>query len=172
MKRLAAAVLAIVATGCERPESDRVALTVQDAPENSHGWLVQAVELAQVRKAVIAQHTLYPYQFVANSAELNELGQRDLGILAEHYSVYPGPLNVRRGNESDDLYDQRVNTVVQALHRAGVDTSRIRVENAMSGGEGSPADRVVLVMLRSQQDSARRNASNGVGMVGLTGGSQ
>lgn len=172
MKRLAAVMLVVAVAGCERSESDRVALTVQERPAESHGWLVEAVEMAQVRKGVIAQHTLYPYQFVADGAALNELGQRDVAILAEHYSVFPGPLNVRRGEAPEELYAQRIDTVVRAMARAGVDTDRIRIADAMAGGDGSPSDRVVLVMLRSQKpaggDSSGGDSAKGIGLMGLT----
>jgi hypothetical protein len=167
MKRLVAAVLVVVAVGCERPESDRVAFTVGERPAESHGWLVEAVEVAQVRKGVIAQHTLYPYQFVADGAALNELGQRDLAILAEHYSVFPGPLNVRRGGASEDLYTQRIDTVVRAMGRAGVDTNRIQITSGMAGGDGSPSDRIVLVMQQSQKQAGGENSASGISLIGV-----
>ena len=39
----------------------------------------------QVDNAIIRQSTVFSYQFVVDSSELNELGQRTLGVLAAHF---------------------------------------------------------------------------------------
>ncbi len=59
--------------------------------------LVNTVNNIQVENAIVTQHTLYPYHFVTDGAGLNDLGQRDLMVLARHYKEQPGALNVRRG---------------------------------------------------------------------------
>lgn len=41
-----------------------------------------------VENAVISQCTLYPYHFAAYSASLNDLGRRDLNILASHFKEH------------------------------------------------------------------------------------
>ncbi|MHC4271590.1 MAG: hypothetical protein ACYST2_04680, partial [Planctomycetota bacterium] len=38
-----------------------------------------------IENAIITQHTLYPYHFVQNGQELNELGFRDFGVLAGYF---------------------------------------------------------------------------------------
>ena len=38
-----------------------------------------------IKNGIISQHTVYPYHFVSDSARLNELGERDLQVLAAYY---------------------------------------------------------------------------------------
>ena len=38
-----------------------------------------------IKNGIISQHTIYPYHFVSDSARLNELGERDLQVLAAYY---------------------------------------------------------------------------------------
>ncbi len=66
--------------------------------------LVKTYNDIAIQNAVISQHTLFPYHFVNNAMELNELGDSDLKVLAEHFAKHPGKLNIRRGNISEDLY--------------------------------------------------------------------
>lgn len=150
MKRLLAATLILAAAGCARTRHDP-ALAHADPPPQTNIQLVDAVADAQVRAGIIVQHTLYAHEFIPNGTILNDLGQRDLAILAEHYRRFPGPLNIQRGDASPDLYEQRVRHVVQALQQADIDTGWIKVTDGLPGGDGSPADRVLLVLRRSQQ---------------------
>ncbi len=51
--------------------------------------LVRTLNNIGVENAIIAQHTLYPYHFVADGETLNDLGQRDFAVLARHYAEHP-----------------------------------------------------------------------------------
>ena len=59
-----------------------------------HEWMVRYYSDAAIENAIIAQQAMFPYHFVEGGAQLNELGQRDLAILAEHYSKQPGTLHI------------------------------------------------------------------------------
>ena len=89
--------------------------------------LVNTLNNIGVENAIITQHTLYPYHFGADAGELNELGQRDLMVLARHFKEHPGILNIRRGETAAQLYDARVAHVLSRLKDAGVETSRMSV---------------------------------------------
>jgi hypothetical protein len=106
-----AVLLCILATGCEQP--------VEQGPDKHliNSRLINSYNDTQIENAIISQHTLYPYHFVQNGAELNELGQRDLAVLAGHFMKYPGRLNIRRQNIPVQLYEARVNLVHKHLRR-------------------------------------------------------
>ena len=127
------------AAGCEAPP-ERLAAYPSDE------WLVSAYADDAVANAIIAQHTLYPYHFVANSDEMNDLGRHDLGILADHFKENPGQLNVRQGTEPKGVYAARLGAVVEFLKNADVDVARVRIANGIPGGAGMSADRIVKIL--------------------------
>jgi hypothetical protein len=116
-----------------------------------NAWTIEAVNDGAVRNATLAQHTLYPYHFVEFSDQLNDLGRRDVHVLATHYRRYPGEVNIRRGGEAASLYDARVRSVAEALRVAGVAPETIRIGDGMPGGDGNPSDRVIAIMQAERQ---------------------
>ena len=102
-----------------------------------------------MQNAVVSQHTLFPYHFVTNGAELNELGQRDIAALTSHFMKYPGRLNIRRHNTNADIYDARVNLVHERLQEAGIDMERIRISDDMPGGSGITSERILIILERA-----------------------
>lgn len=99
-----------------------------------------------VNNAIISQHTLYPYHFVNNGAELNELGLRDVGVLSAHFAKNPGQLNIRHDNISTDLYSARINFVLDKLKEAGINTKDVAVADGMPGGPGITSQAVIVIM--------------------------
>ena len=85
-------------------------------------------------------------KFEQNGADLNNLGARDVMVLATHFRSYPGQLNIRRGTESEELYDKRVKNVVDYLGHAGVPTEKINIKNLPAGGDGMPAELIILII--------------------------
>lgn len=127
-------------------------------------YLTESIRVRPIDRAIIAQHTLYPYHFVINSAKLNPLGERDLRVLAEHLKVNPGPLNLCRGKASSDLYQARVKAVVHSLGQAGVDVDRVEIADRLPGGEGMTSDRVRDAL--SADSSGSNTAGDGSGGTG------
>ncbi len=74
-------------------------------------WVGDAIRRASIDRAIVAQRTLYPYHFVTDAAELNDLGRRDLRALAKHYREHTGELALWRGGASETLYEARQTTV-------------------------------------------------------------
>jgi len=99
-----------------------------------------------ISNAVIRQHTLFPYQFMPQSSDLNELGVRDLGILAAYFKDRPGTVNVRRGDASEDLYQGRVAAVRTALEQGGVEPERVVIREGLPGGDGIPGESVFAIL--------------------------
>ena len=108
--------------------------------------LVQEIESPEITGAIVSEHTLYPYHFVTDSTTLNELGERDLRVLAAHFRDNSGDLNVRRAGASKELYNARVASVLEQLRRHGVAVNRIKVADGLPGGEGMTSERVVKIL--------------------------
>jgi hypothetical protein len=114
-----------------------------------------------IENAIITQHTLYPYHFVQNSQELNELGFRDFGVLAGHFIENPGTLNVRQDHSvTDDLHERRVEFVQEMLEEAGVDSDRINIEDGMPGGSGLASERVLFILEKAKEAPAAATPSS------------
>jgi len=111
--------------------------TVEKSPETMvNTTLINSLNDMAMENAIISQHTLFPYHFIENAAELNELGQRDLAIIAKHFIEHPGCLNIRQNNIQADLYEARVRVVRDKLKEAGVNAERINIADGMPGGSG------------------------------------
>lgn len=127
--------LTLCAWACQAPHGERPYATDQM-------WVGEALRQAQIQQAIVEQQAVQPYHFEAESAELNELGQLELGILAARYRSIPGTLNVRRGRAAEALYRARVASVVDFLSRAGIDPGVVAITDGWPGGDGMPSERV------------------------------
>jgi hypothetical protein len=108
--------------------------------------LIRSYNDIAIQNAIVSQHTLFPYHFITNGAELNELGLRDLAALTSHFIKYPGHLNIRRGKITADLYEARINMVYEKLLEAGIDKKRISISDAMPGGSGITSERMLIIL--------------------------
>ena len=102
-------------------------------------------------QAVLAEQTLFPYHFERNGADLNSLGERDLEILARDYRNNPGTLNVRKGPADDDLYDARVQQVLDSLASHRVDIADMTIADGLVQGEGVLSARALLLDERTAE---------------------
>ena len=112
-----------------------------------------------MENAIIAQSTLYPYHFIKNSEQLNELGERDLSVITEEFKKYPGMLNLQQGNTPSDLYQKRVDLISQNLEKAGVDMTKVSIVDTMPGGSGMPSDDVVEIRKADREARTSRRES-------------
>jgi hypothetical protein len=127
--------------------------------------LVNTLNNLGVENAIVAQHTLYPYHFAADGEELNELGHRDLSVLARHFAKHEGTLNLRRGETAPELYEARVTYVIEELKKAGVDTGRMGISDGMAGGAGMPSERVVTIMKKATEASGSAQSTSYSGTI-------
>lgn len=122
--------------------------------------LIESLQRTQIDNAIIRQQAMFPYHFVAHSAELNGLGRRDALILARHYASHPGKLYLHAGDADDRLYERRAEALRDFLAGNGVDPQRIEISgDAMPGGNGADAARVLFI-LEAERAGARAGASN------------
>ena len=135
--------------------------TVQKSqnPYLIEGELVNSYNDIALQNAIIAQHTLFPYHFVKNSAEINELGSRDFGVLVKHFTKNPGSLNIQRGDSSVDIYQARINLVLDGLKQAGIDTGQIYISDGMPGGSGMPSEKVITILEESEEVPSARTST-------------
>jgi len=143
----------ILTTGCQ-----------EDIDNNSsdrliYSQLVKSYNDIAIQNAIVSQHTLFPYHFVKNGAELNELGQRDFAALTSHFIKYPGHLNIRRQNTAADLYEARVNMIHERLQEAGIDLERISISDGMPGGAGMASERVLIILERASEGTSTTTTS-------------
>jgi hypothetical protein len=124
-------------------------------------WAIETVNDGAVRNAIVAQHTLYPYHFMDGSADLNELGRRDISVLASHFRRYPGQVNLRKGAEDGVVYQARAKNVADALVAAGVAQGTVKVGDGMPGGDGMDASRVLVIMEADQNRLKGSGVSSG-----------
>lgn len=129
--------------GCSSQEKGNPSSSI-DQDQVNQAIVTTYSDLA-IQNAIIAQHTLYPYHFVNNSAELNTLGQRDLSILTAHFRSNPGKLIVQ-GAPDDLLYQSRGQLVYEKLLAAGIAQEKINVTDGMPGGDGMPAGSVIEIL--------------------------
>ncbi|MGB2865061.1 MAG: hypothetical protein WBC05_17165 [Sedimentisphaerales bacterium] len=116
--------------------------------------LIKSYNDIAMQNAIVSQHTLFPYHFVTNGAELNELGQKDLAALTSHFIKHPGHLNIRRHISTADLYEARVNMVHERLQEAGIDMERISISDDMPGGSGVASERVLIILEQESQGAS------------------
>ena len=143
MRTLMAVMIAATAAwtgGCNSPEWPTQRRNEMNA------WAIEQYNRDSVRAGIIRQHTIYPYHFVADSAELNELGMRDVGVLADHYRDHPGTVIVRQLGAHQELYDARLAMVGNTLAEQGVATDRMRIGDGQAGGEGLSSERTLYIL--------------------------
>ncbi|MHC4743967.1 MAG: hypothetical protein ACYS8Z_18775 [Planctomycetota bacterium] len=121
--------------------------------------LVNSFNDMAMQNAIISQHTLYPYHFVNNGTELNELGKRDLSVLAWHFRENPGGLNVRRGGASEELYNGRIEKVGALLSDEGVDPERIGITDGLPGGPGMTSEKVLTILENAAEPGTRKTTA-------------
>jgi len=108
--------------------------------------LIESYGNTSIDNAIVSQRTLFPYHFVNDSAELNELGRNDLDVLIKHFKENPDGLNIRQGEVSNRIYQARVDLVLKKMQEAGVDRSKITVSDGMPGGSGMSSEEVLVIL--------------------------
>ena len=122
-------------------------------------WAAKEIHQASLHQAILAQSTFYPYHFVTNASTLNELGWRDLQVLAEHFVAHGGSLSVRRANAPEELYNERVKAGQDALAAAGVEAGRVKISDSLPGGPGTTSERMLEVMENIHKELEIQDAS-------------
>ncbi len=144
----------ILIVGCQE--------NMEESPNNHlvNSQLIKSYNDIAMQNAIVSQHTLFPYHFVTNGKELNELGQKDLAALTSHYLKYPGRLNIRRHNTAVNLYEARVNLVHERLQEAGIDMERVQISDNMPGGSGMTSERIIIILEQESKGVSTSTSSS------------
>lgn len=137
--------LCILMAGCNEPVQENPAEPVVNAK------IINTYNDIALENAIISQHTLYPYHFVDNGAELNELGKHDLAVLTRHFVKEAGHLNIRKHDTSAELYEARVESVQRRLKEAGINMDRISISDYMPGGSGIPSENILVILAEKDE---------------------
>lgn len=164
MRRLSGGVLILILAGCSETDPGL------EKQRSVNVWAAQTMKDAQREGALISQHTLYSYHFVPGGPTLNDLGFSDLSVLASHYRLNPGKLNVRRQDASEDLYKARVAGVINYLEKSGVQMDRMVIEDSLPSGDGAPADRVLRSLERDEKAAGASSDAKTTSVSAAKGG--
>jgi hypothetical protein len=134
-------VCVVVFCGCQEQQAGP---TVDQSQVNRK--IVDTYSDLMIQNAVVAQHTLYPYHFVNNSAQLNGLGERDLAALVQHFQENPGQITVHQGKTEPLLYQSRAQTVYEKLLAGDIPDSKIKIVSGMPGGDGIQSNAVIEIL--------------------------
>jgi hypothetical protein len=159
---------AIMIAGCRsmQPYGEPVGQSDEERREANAimvNWLLDE----STTNGIIAQRTLYPHHFVAETAHLNELGQRDLHVLADHYKKYPGHLSVRRAEASQDLYEARTATVTEFLSSAGIDRDQIAINDSLPGAGGMDSGLVLTILVEANSSRGGSGSTSSGSTAGV-----
>lgn len=136
----------LLASCASPPQSDANSATVSDAVQRSADrQFVGGPFKDQARQGVIRQRALFEAHFVPESDQLTSLGRRDVAILADAMRTSGGGISIRCSQASPTLYAARVERVRTALVAAGIDASRVKVDDALPGGTGTSTDDALFI---------------------------
>jgi hypothetical protein len=144
-----AALFVMAMAGCESPPAPELEIS-----RDMERALLQTHYVDAIDAGVIRQQTIQPYHFVDHMPTLNELGRRDIEILARHYRRNAGDLRIRRGDTEELLYLERVQEVRTALLARGADLTHVNISDGLPGGDGLESDRVVDILSNAEESES------------------
>lgn len=153
---LAALSLACVGmVGCQQQQSREFADFDwnNQARRDTNAWLVHTYNGEQVENAIKRQRTIWSHQFVEGTTSLTPRGERDLGILRDHYLEHDGGvLTLRQGEAEDELFTRRLQTVTDWLRSEGVNMAAVEVRHDLYRGSGGRSTRAAEDYVRPSSD--------------------
>ena len=121
----ACATAAITLIGCQSKPA-QVAEWTDETRKETNSWMIRTYFDKQMENGIVRQHTLWSHHFIDGTHTLNERGQRDLHILAEHYIRHNGGmLNMPRNGTPREIYERRLDAVRESLASAGVSVDSV-----------------------------------------------
>jgi hypothetical protein len=164
------AALAAAGSGCNsnRERTVKVDETANSIEQNRS--LVRMALAENVYNGVAAERAIYPKDFEHGSTKLNTLGTNRLDMLINVCREGNGRIVVIRGEESSELYDERVKLIENQLAHAGFDTEQVSVaKNSHVSGGSASGERAIAAyskMMTSYQPGQQQSAPAGGGGFG------
>jgi len=144
----------ITITGCQQSNKTTTMMDFDDGDrKDTNAWLIRTYQGQQVENAVARQHTIWSHHFIEGTTALTPRGERDLGILRDHYTRYGGGiLTVRRGEADDELYESRLATLNDWLTDKGVPMETVDIQSDLYTGDGKRSTRAAQDYVRPSSD--------------------
>jgi hypothetical protein len=170
---LAAGALALAGAGCQsapKKEPVRPDQPVQESADQvEHNRLSVRMAFAEnVYNGIATERAVYPKDFFAGTADLNELGRQRVNMLIDASRNASGRIAVLRGDVSDELFAARVSAVRERLADAGVNHEKLGVGEGQVGGETVSSDRAILSYTRMMAEYAPRPQASPKGSFTIT----
>ncbi|HWP41043.1 MAG TPA: hypothetical protein VNL70_08955 [Tepidisphaeraceae bacterium] len=164
---IGAALVGLAVVGCSKDRKDRQVAEMVPDERTLNTMMVRAALEQDARNAVAAERIIYSHHFHPATASLNELGERQVQVLAEALRDQPeARVSVVQGEAGPELYKRRLEAVRARFAEAGADTGRLHVGPGVPGGPGISSE----LIWRSYQ-SAAQNGDNGGGRGAGSSGS-
>ena len=129
-------------------------------------WMATQPFKDQAEAGMLTMRSIQPSRFDNGTSRLNRLGRREIRVLATRYRTDPGTLSVARGGVDEEMYQRRVRAVMDELHANGVDTSRMILDEHVSGGQGMPSVEVIRIVQQGRTEKLRPEQGQVLGQVG------
>ncbi len=160
----------LVAFGCDSGKrSQNISEPSPQSHQDADRWMVNQPFKDQSEAAIAQERVIYPGRFVSNSAKLNSLGIRDVQVISDAAGDGAVRIVVRRGNVSDELYADRVASVLTEFDSLGIATNRLQVTSMSDFGSGTPATEVIRIQKESRSQTLRPAQGE---VLSPTGGSE
>jgi hypothetical protein len=159
---LAAAVV-VVQAGCEQQQQSARDDAMHQETEYNEASVRDAWD-QNARNAIVLQRIIHDHHFEPATAVLNDLGKRQVQVLAEAYGNQAVRINVWRGEQPAELYDRRVDVVREALVTRGMDAAKLTFGDGMPDGSGISSELIWNAYKQAAEASQRTTTStNGSG---------
>ena len=163
---IGAALVGLAVVGCRNDRKGKVVAEPAPDERTLNTMMVRAALEQDTRNAVAAERIIYSYHFHPATASLNELGERQVQVLAETLRDQPeARVSVVQGEAGDELYKRRLETVRARFAEAGADANRLHVGPGVPGGPGVSSE----LIWRSYQSAAQAGGNGGGRGAGSSG---
>ena len=160
---LLAGMATLLLCGCQGKPAARVNAPPHGQPVETHD--MQGTYIYMTDAALLADMTICDMHFLPHRAMLNDLGEQRLSRLASLMEAYGGTINLSTDVASEDLIAERMDTIIDFLAQAGIDTYQEVVVCDLPGDEGMET-RQALVIYQNEgmyRPDKKRNSSSGAG---------
>jgi hypothetical protein len=156
----ATALALVLVSGCMEPNR-RLNAPPHGLPYKTADMQGTVVYMAD--NAMLEMMTVSDMHFLPERSILTGLGQQRLSRLASLMQAYGGMIRFNTDLQDKDLIAARMDTIVDFLAEAGIDTTTEVVVQDIPGGRGMPASEAILIRAKEgtyQPDQQEEGASS------------
>ena len=128
--------------GCNQPQQ-RLNAPPHGAPMNTTD--MQGTYTYMIDNAMLANMTMTDIHFLPHRKQLSSLGEERMSRMASLMEAYGGTLRYNSSVTDESLLSARMNTLMDFLAEAGIDTSGEVLVRDLQGGDGMNASEAILI---------------------------